>query len=576
MVEKMQSLLRDSKAARWSALLIVSFTMFAGYYLADVLAPLKGLLEGQLKWDSSEYGFVTGAYGWFNVFLFFLIIGGIILDKKGARFSGKMSTMLMVFGTLIKYWAVSTRSLDGIIWDLPIFGIVKAQVMLAAVGYAIFAVGVEVAGITVSKIIVKWFKGHEMALAMGMQLAIARLGTALALATSLPIALSFNDVSAPVLVCLIMLCIGLVAFFIYSVRDKKLDAQIVVDNAEKNAQAEEEFRIKDILSIIKNKGWWYIAILCVLFYSAVFPFLKYATELMIQKFHVNEYWAGTIPALLPFGTILLTPLFGNMYDRRGKGASIMILGSLIIILVHLLFSVPFLNHWIIAFILVIVLGIGFSLVPSAMWPSVPKVVPERQLGTAFSLIFWVQNWGLMGVPILIGWIVEKYCFIGYFSLIGTGFITSQGDQITNVVTQDKKVYEISEVGVLSRIDTVYQVMAVNVLPDGRMSSIVTSVKDTVNSDFFSSQSLVVSDNNSLLVELPKYTYGEMGTVLQFRNSNNQPVQKFHKIISFYNYTIPMMIFAGFGILAIIFAFLLKREDKKKGYGLELPNITKKV
>jgi MFS family permease len=564
MVEKVQKILSESKTARWTALLIVSFTMFAGYYLADVLAPLKGLLEGQLTWDSSEYGFVTGAYGWFNVFLFFLIIGGIILDKKGARFSGKMSTMLMVGGTMIKYWAISTHSLDGIIWSLPIFGIVKAQVMTAALGYAIFAVGVEVAGITVSKIIVKWFKGHEMALAMGMQLAIARLGTALALSTSLPIALSFNNVSAPVLVCLIMLCIGMVTFFIYCLRDKKLDVQIAADNAEKNIAPEEAFRIKDILSIIKNKGWWYIAILCVLFYSAVFPFLKYATELMIQKFHITEYWAGTIPALLPFGTILLTPLFGNMYDRRGKGASIMILGSLIIILVHVLFSIPFLDHWIIAILLV----------PSAMWPSVPKVVPERQLGTAFSLIFWVQNWGLMGVPILIGWVVEKYCFIGYFSLVGTGFIINQGDQVTKVVTQDKKVFELKEVGILSRVDTVYQVTNVDFASSGKISSVTTSVNDTISSAYFSPQTLVVTDENSLEIEVPKYTYGKNGTVVGFVDSKNQPLPKFHKVRSFYNYTLPMMIFAGFGLLAIIFAFLLKIEDKKKGYGLESPNIKK--
>ncbi len=453
-------LISDSKAARWTALIVVAFTMFAGYYLADVMAPLKGLLENELKWNSTEYGFFTSAYGWFNVFLFFLIIGGIILDKMGVRFTGLGSAIVMVAGTALKYWAVSTHSLDGAM----ILGW-KAQVMVAALGFAIFGVGVEVAGITVSKIIVKWFKGREMALAMGLQLSIARLGTALALSTSLPIAKAFGHVSAPVLICLIMLCIGLVAFFIYTFMDKKLDASIVAKNLDTNTAAEEEFKMNDIWFIVKNKGWWYIAILCVLFYSAVFPFLKYATDLMVNKFGVDPSLAGGIPGLLPFGTILLTPVFGSIYDRIGKGATIMIIGAVLITLVHVFFSVPLFNHWVFAIVLVLILGVGFSLVPSAMWPSVPKIIPDRQLGTAFALIFWVQNWGLMGVPLLIGWVLEKYCITGTTTING-----------------------------------------------------------------------VVSTT--------------------------------------YNYTIPMMIFTCFGLLALVFAFLLKIEDKKKGYGLELPNIKK--
>jgi len=460
MTEKIHRILRDSKAARWAALFIVSFTMFAGYFLADVMAPLQGMLEKELGWSASEYGFFTSAYGWFNVFLFFLIIGGIILDKMGVRFTGLMAAIVMVVGTAIKYWAISTHALDGSI----LFGW-NAQVMVAAIGYAIFGVGVEVAGITVTKIIVKWFKGYEIALAMGIQLAVARLGTALALSTSAPIAKAFGTVSMPVLICLIALCIGLLAFFIYTIQDKKLDASVRAANIANDTPAEEEFKTKDIFSILKNKGWWYIAILCVLFYSAVFPFLKYATSLMVNKFGVDESIAGIIPGLLPFGNILLTPIFGGIYDKKGKGATIMIIGAIILIIVHALFAVPFLNHWLMAIVLIITLGIGFSLVPSAMWPSVPKIIPERQLGTAYSLIFWVQNWGLMGVPALIGWVLDKYCITGQ-----------------NMV-------------------------------DGQM---VTS----------------------------------------------------------YNYTLPMLIFMSFGVLALVFAFLLKAEDKKKGYGLQLPNIKK--
>jgi predicted MFS family arabinose efflux permease len=466
-MEKIRETLRDSAVARWTALALVAFTMLTGYYLTDVMAPLKGLLEEQLTWNSTEYGIFTSAYGWFNVFLFMLIFGGIILDKMGVRVTGLGAAVVMITGTAIKYWAVSTHSLDGQVWNVLWLFPMKAQVFMAALGYAVFGVGVEVAGITVSKIIVKWFKGKELALAMGLEMATARLGTALALATSVPIAKSLGHVSKPILVCLIMLCIGFISFFIFTFMDRKLDASQAAFDRDNNVQNDEEaFKVRDILKIITNRGWWYIAILCVLFYSAVFPFLKYASDLMVNKFGISENLAGTIPAVLPFGTILLTPLFGNLYDRKGKGATIMLIGALLLILVHSLFSLPFLTHWAVAIILIVILGIGFSLVPSAMWPSVPKIIPERQLGTAYSLIFWVQNWGLMGVPALIGWVLDKYCVTGQ---------------------------KVTESGL------------------------------TVHT---------------------------------------------------YNYTIPMLIFTSLGILALVFAFLLKAEDRKKGYGLELPNITK--
>ena len=460
-MEAIKKSLRDSAAARWTALGIVALTMFAGYYITDVMAPLKGLLEQQLSWNSAEYGFFTSAYGWFNVFLLMLIIGGVILDKMGMRFTGVMAASIMVVGASLKYWAVSTETLDGVMWHILWFD-TKAQVFMAALGFAIFGVGVEVAGITVSKIVVKWFKGKEMALAMGLQVAVARMGTALALGISSPIALGLGHVSKPILLGLVLLCIGLISFIIYTFMDKKLDAS-EAEIATAGAAKEESFKLSDILHIIGNKGWWYLAILCVLFYSAVFPFLKYAADLMTMKFGVGDKAAGLIPALLPFGTILLTPLFGGIYDKKGKGASIMIIGAVLLIIVHALFSLPFLNHWLIAIGLIILLGIAFSLVPSAMWPSVPKIIPDRYLGTSFSLIFWVQNWGLMGVPALIGWVLQKYCI--------TGYVMKEGIEVAT-----------------------------------------------------------------------------------------------------YNYTLPMAIFTGFGVLALIFALLLKAESNKKGYGLEDPNI----
>lgn len=459
MVDQIKKTLRDSAAARWSALFIVSFTMMCAYFLTDIMAPMAGLLEGQLGWTRAEYGTFTSSYGWFNVFLLMLILGGIILDKAGIRITGVGATLLMVLGTGIKYWAVSTSSLDGV----TLLGL-NAQVLWASIGFATFAVGVEVSGITVSKIIVKWFKGKELATAMGLEMAMARIGTAFALGFSVPIAKATGviDVSRPVLVALIGLCIGFISFLVYVMMDKKLDASMTESG---HVVSEDEFKLSDIGEILKTRGWWYIAILCVLFYSAVFPFLKYATDLMVNKFGVNEDLAGMIPMLLPFGNILLTPVFGGIYDKKGKGATIMIIGSIILIVVHALFSVQALDNWMIAMALMILLGIGFSLVPSAMWPSVPKIVPENRLGTAYALIFYVQNWGLMGVPLLIGWVLEKYCISG------------------------------------------------TVVRDGL----------TVNA---------------------------------------------------YDYTLPMIIFTLFGVLALIVAFLLKAEDKKKGYGLELPNIEK--
>ncbi|MDD6541470.1 MAG: MFS transporter [Prevotella sp.] len=452
MTEKIVKKLNDSTAMRWTALCMVAFVMLCGYVLADVMDPLKPLLEKELLWTSSEYGIFTSAYGWFNVFLLMLIFGGMILDRMGVRFTGMASSIVMVVGCAIKYAAIA-----GYIGNMTdtILGI-HSMVFYASIGFAIFGVGVETAGITVSKIIVKWFKGKEMALAMGMEMATARIGTMLAMLITVPIANAFHSVAAPILLCLILLCIGFISMFIYTFMDRKLDSQLASEE-----EAEEPFKVSDIIPIIKNKGFWLIAILCVLFYSAVFPFLKYAADLMVQKYHVSTTWAGSIPSLLPLGTLFLTPLFGYVYDRIGKGASIMILGSLMLIGVHLVFALPFLDNWIIAVVLTVILGIAFSLVPSAMWPSVPKIIPEKQLGTAYSLIFWVQNWGLMGVPLLIGVVLDKFC-----KHVGPG----------NVVT--------------------------------------------------------------------------------------------------YDYTLPMVIFTAFGVLALIFALMLKAEDKKKHYGLEEPNIKK--
>ena len=401
MTEIIKQKLSDSPAARWTALLIVSFTMMFGYFFTDVMSPLEPLLtasaqDGGLGWSSDEYGFFSGSYGFFNVFLLLLFFGGIILDKFGIRFTGILSTALMFGGALIKWYAVG-HDFDGVV-TLPLgIGTYRMQVILACLGFATYGVGCEIAGITVSKVIVKWFTGHELALAMGLQVALARIGTAAALAFALPFAKMMGAASASVGLGAAMLCIGMVSFIVYTLMDRKLDAS----SAAVESEPEEGFKFADLKTLFVSKGFWYIAILCLMFYAGVFPFLKFATKLMVFKYGVAENIAGLIPAMLPFGTIILTPLFGGIYDRKGKGATLMLIGSVLLTVVHTVFALP-IASWVLAILVMIVLGIAFGLVPSAMWPSVPKIIPMKLLGTAYAVIFYIQNIGLSLVPIMIG------------------------------------------------------------------------------------------------------------------------------------------------------------------------------
>ena len=397
-----QHKLSDSRSARWTALIIVSVAMMFGYFFTDVMSPLEPLLTAAkeqgglgLGWSSDDYGFFSGSYGYFNVFLLLLFFGGIILDKCGIRFTGMMATVLMFVGALVKFWALS-HDFEGTI-DVPFFGTYHTQVVWASLGFAIYGVGCEITGITVSKVIVKWFTGHELALALGLQVALARVGTAIALACSMPIAKAMGGVHTSVGLGAVMLCIGVIVFIVYCVMDKKEDASAAAVQAE----PEEGFKFADLKSLVTNVGFWYVAVLCLMFYAGVFPFLKFATKLMVFKYGVDADLAGLIPAMLPFGTIFLTPLFGNIYDKHGKGATLMIIGSILLTLVHVVFALP-LNSWVVAIVMMIVLGIAFGLVPSAMWPSVPKIIPMKLLGTAYALIFYIQNIGLSLIPVWIG------------------------------------------------------------------------------------------------------------------------------------------------------------------------------
>ena len=555
-METVTNTLRDSKIARWSALAVVAFTMLCGYYLTDVMAPLKPMLEKELLWNSADYGFFTSAYGWFNVFLLMLILGGILLDKTGVRFTGILSTSIMIIGAGMKFLAISRFFPEGM---APIFGI-KAQVMFAALGYAIFAVGVETAGITVSRIIVKWFKGKEMALAMGLQVSFARLGTLLAIAIPLPIAHYFGDVSIPILFGALLLCIGLIAYIVYVRMDVKLEAS----EAHIEKEDEEPFKMADVLTIVTNKGFWLIALLCVLFYSAVFPWIKFATDLVINKYQVNPDLAGLIPSVLPLGTLFLTPFFGNLYDKKGKGATIMIIGAVLLIFVHGIFSIPFLNNWILAMAVTVVLGIALSLVPSAMWPSVPKIIPEKQLGTAYALIFWIQNWGLMGVPLLIGIVLSASN-----PTVSKAKVVVK-DAITVTYAQMQPQLNLNKIDFEKAVD----VTTTRLINEVLVNTEYKGVQDTTG--FAGFKDKLVSVNLAAVKALPAVE-GKEKIQKQVEDAvvkaGYAEIDK-QKIALRYDYTKANMIFMIFGVLAFIVAFMLKAEDKKKGYGLELPNMKK--
>lgn len=449
--------LSDTGWIRWSAMIMVAFTMMAAYYVNDIMAPLQGMLEGQLGWTSGEFGMFTGAYSFLNVFLLMLIWGGLILDRFGIRLTGSLAVILMVVGTSAEYLAITQYGHT----DATFLGY-KLDVFMASAGYSVFGVGAEVAGITTTKIIAKWFAGKELALAMGVQVALARIGSQVAYTVAIPIARTWN-LDTPLLIGGILLLVGMATFVVFAFMDRKLDTQVKIINS---GSEEEKFSFRDVVAVVRNPGFWLIALLCVLFYSCVFPFQKFATTLMITKYGVSETLAGTFVGLPALGALFLTPVFGGLVDKKGKAASIMIFGAGMLIFVHFLYSLSFLHAAWIAIGLMIILGIAFALVPSAMWPSVAKIFPVKQLGTAYALIFFIQNIGLWGIPVLIGNVLERYCIVG--------------QEISNGVT--------------------------------------TNV---------------------------------------------------------YDYTLPMCIFTGIAILALIVAFLLKLADKKYGYRLEEANIVQK-
>lgn len=542
--------MRDIPAVRWTALLLLALAMFCSYIFMDILSPIKDLMQSTRGWDSTAFGTMQGSETFLNVFVFFLIFAGIILDKMGVRFTAVLSGAVMLAGAVIKYYAVTDSFIGSGVetWFnnnlnyIPVFdelGIspfyrgMPASAKLAAIGFMIFGCGVEMAGITVSRGIVKWFKGKEMALAMGSEMALARLGVATCMIFS-PFFAKLGgtvDVSRSVAFGLVLLMIALIMFIVYFFMDRKLDAQ--------TGEAEEKddpFKISDVGTILKSGGFWLVALLSVLYYSAIFPFQKYAVNMLqcnltFTEVPAGSFWASeavtivqyvimlivaataftsnfskkplkqimlvvscvflvvycymgymrqsaeTIFAVFPLLAVGITPILGKIVDYKGKAATMLIFGSILLVICHLTFAfvLPLfkgnaVGGAVVAYITILVLGASFSLVPASLWPSVPKLVDEKVIGSAYSLIFWIQNIGLWLFPMLIGKILDS---------------TNKG-----LVAQVKE-------GVISAEAAATQ----------------------------------------------------------------------------YNYTAPLLMLACLGVAALILGIVLKRVDKKKGLGLELPNIT---
>lgn len=477
MTEKIQKLINDSPAMRWTALILIALMMFFGYMFVDLMSPLQSMIETERGWSPTTFGTYAAGEYILNV-CGFLIIAGIILDKCGIRFTGTLSASLMFVGACIKFMAVSNWFQSTIVneWLDSWWTTMPGSAKMAALGFMIFGCGCEMAGITVSRAIAKWFEGKEMALAMGLEMAIARVGVFAIFSLSPWIAVHLGKslfgsptIVASVAFCTCLLLIGLIFFLVFCIMDKNFDRQLT-DKAKSEGTNEEEFKVSDIGKILSSQTFWIVALLCVLYYSAIFPFQRYgANMLQCNIGNMTPQEASNIFRWFPIGAAIITPFLGNFLDRKGRGATMLIFGALLLIICHLIFAfiLPATHSKFIAYATIVVLGVSFALVPAALWPSVPKIMDPRYLGSAYSLIFWVQNVGLCFVPILIG-----------------------------------------------------------------------SVLDSSNAN--NPEVLVAKVNNAEFIP--------------------------------YDYTMPLILFASFGVLALIIAIYLKIMDKKQHLGLEEPNI----
>lgn len=400
-MEMVKKSLRESKTTRWLILLLVSLVMAANYYFYDSLTPIKYILSSHLGFSSTDYGIVQGFYAFPNTFLLMAILGGIIADRLGIRLTGFVFISFMVIGSWLTFYGASDiYNNGGIGYDLMNSFLKKfsPSVKMMALGMLFFGLGAETSIVVFNKIIVKWFLEKEVAFAFAINLGIARFGTALAIKMGPRFA--EKDWLMPIWFGVLLLSISFFAFLFYMIKDRQLDKQI---KDKSTLTDQEKFKLSDLTELLKIKSFLYITFLCVTFYAAFFPFLKFAPDFFLNKFGVSEKASGDITFWLPIGTVVFTPIFGWLIDKYGKAASFMVVGSLILIVVHFTFAFTNINPYFLCFLL----GIAFSLVPAAMWPSVAHIVNENRLGTAYGMMFSLQNLGLFAFPILAGYILDK-------------------------------------------------------------------------------------------------------------------------------------------------------------------------
>ncbi|MFC2151184.1 MFS transporter [Bacteroidota bacterium] len=541
MTEAIKKTIKDSAGIRWIVLILISGLTFGTYWFQDFFSGIKPLMITEMGITSSQFGTLIQWTTWANVFGM-IIIGGIILDKWGIKRTGIVFGLLATVGAaLTALGAAGTFSTD-----------TSHQLWVMMIGRLLFGSGLEIVCVIVMRTVVKWFKGYELALAMAINMGFGRLGSTLGQALSIDI--GQGVVSPAVNFAATLIGVGLIMFLIYIIFDAKLDKQL---KGQTDDSEDEKFKFSDLIKLITNRSFLFIALLCVTFYSAVFPFMQYAPDLLINKFNFtydmpesativlfgskalgnlsiflglfffalaitlvpsnikkksNKFIAVSIilglfiifiyslsdtlgvwlkngpktASLIPLGSILFTPIFGNIVDKKGKAASLMILGALLLIFAHLALSV--FNSTLLGYLGLLSLGVAFSLVPAAMWPSVAKIVAENRLGTAYAAMFTIQNWGLNAFFKGIGWVLDK-----------------------------------------------------------ANPEVVAQLESTRNS-----------------LEAQGMSNLEISNVLQEMQIVTGEIPPF-------NYTTPILMLVGLGILAIFLAFLLKKADKKQGYGLELPS-----
>lgn len=592
MTQTIQRKLNDSAFIRWTAVILISLMMFFAYMFVDMMSPLQSLIEGQRGWTPDIFGTYGSSEFFLNVFGF-LIIAGIILDKMGIRFTGTLSASLMVIGAFIKFYGVSDwfvgSELDATLSGWGFMGL-PGSALLACLGFMIFGCGCEMAGITVSRAIAKWFKGKEMAMAMGLEMAIARIGVfaiftmSPAVANSEMFAFIPTDVVKPVFLCSVLLIIGLLCFLVFSVLDAKFDKQLAAAGEVEEASSEEEFKISDVKVILSSKIFWLVAMLCVLYYSAIFPFQRYATNMFENNLGISAAEAANIFRWFPIGAALITPFLGGFLDKRGKGASMLILGAILMISCHLIFALvlPQFPNLLLAYSAIVVLGVSFSLVPAALWPSVPKLMDERFLGSAYSLIFWVQNVGLCLVPMLIGAVLnstnpgvaEEF---EYKNKIAT--LSEKVDYEQKIVDLNALIAEVEATGATVVDEAEVEATGATVVDETEateaetVEAVEAEVAETVEAvdyDAVRAEIAALEEGRAAMGINDKFDFEASKAELEALKA--EQAEKGLSLTPRYDYTVAMLIFVSFGVLALFFGLWLKREDKKKGYGLELPNI----